>query len=381
MPQWLWQCPDWPQFYWNESSLVPILSKVRFCQGQLLGTLKHLDKPTQVQLESEILTNELTTSSAIEGEILNRDSVRSSIAHRLGLAYNGQLKAKDYYVEGCLDLALDATQNYHEPLTEARLINWQGALFPTGRSGLKRILVGEYRQEGEMQIISGRMDKPRLHYIAPPYDTLPKHMADYLSWFERTNPKTAMSTTIDGLIRAGLAHLWFELIHPFDDGNGRVGRAIIDLALAQDEQLSTRYYSVSQSILAKRTQYYQALETICSQNSLDITSWLQWFLACIYEAITTSQQMIKNILLKSHFWQMHHTQPLTERQRKVLNRMLDEGPAGFVGGMTTRKYCHLTKVSRATAYRELSELVNLGCLEAIPNLGGRSSAYQIVWPE
>ncbi len=371
MHQWIWQHKDWPNFYWDEKEISSYLASARLTQGKLLGIIQTIHQKTVEQMDAIVLTEQAIGTSAIEGEILNRDSVRSSIANRLGLKQAGISGAPDRYVEGLLDMLLDATENYQQPLTLERLFGWHAALFPTGYSGIQKIAVASLRQAGPMQIVSGRPGKTKVHYEAPPQKSVKKEMDAFLIWL---NAKSDM----DGLLRAGMAHLWFELIHPFDDGNGRIGRAIIDLALAQDEQQPTRYYSLSSAIMQDRKNYYANLEKIC-RGDTDITTWLVWFLTCIKSSIHHAIEIVNDINLKSRFWEKHATTILNTRQTKILNRLLDAGKDKFIGGMTTRKYCQLTKTSRATAYRELSDLVQKKCLKAIAKKG-RSAAYEINWP-
>lgn len=379
MHQWIWQQADWPKLVWDESKLSSLLGQARFTQGKLLGVTQAFHADIQTQIGARLLTDEMITTSAIEGVQLDRESVRSSIVHRLGISNAGINASPDRYVEGLLDMMLDATEHYAEPLTLKRLYGWHAALFPTGYSGMKKINVGRLRGEGLMQIVSGRADKPTLHYVAPPREGLEKQIKCYLEWFNGKRKVMAVTHQVDGLIRAAIAHLWFEILHPFDDGNGRLGRAIVDMALAQDEQLHVRYYSLSAQIMSERKGYYAILEKT-TRGDLDITSWIEWFLHCYISAIERSLEIIRVISLKNYFWQQHAETTLNERQRKVLNRMLDAGVEGFVGGMTTRKYMNLTRTSRATAYRELKDLVTKGCFEPLPG-EGRSSAYQICWPE
>lgn len=375
MTQWIWQTPTWPKMTWDDKKLSSLLGQARFIQGKLLGLVQTLNLDTKEQISSHILVDEMMTTSAIEGAILDRDSVRSSIANRLGLTNAGISKAPDRYVEGLLDMMLDATNHYTKPLTLERLYAWHAALFPTGYSGLQKILIGQLRGEGPMQIISGRPGKQTIHFEAPPRKGLEKQVKEFLKWFNQENS----ANPVDGIIKAAIAHIWFETLHPFDDGNGRIGRGIIDMALAQDEKLSERYYSLSAQIMSQRKSYYKILEKT-TRDSCNITAWLEWFLDCFIKAIEQSLKTIDKISLKSQFWQQHVETMLNDRQRKVLNRMLDEGTEGFIGGMTTRKYMSLTHTSRATAYRELNDLVGKGCLKLLSGKG-RSSAYQICWPD
>ncbi len=371
MDHWIWQHKDWPHFYWDDKRLSPHLASAQLAQGKLLGITQVINKQATEQLDATILGEQALDTSAIEGERLNRDSVRSSIENRLGQKQAGISKPPDRYIEGLLDMLLDATQNYDKALTLERLYGWQAALFPTGYSGIRKITVGSLRQAGPMQIVSGRPEKTTVHYEAPPSDTVKKEIKHFLKWFNAND-------NINGLLRAGIAHLWFELLHPFEDGNGRVGRAIIDLALAQDERLSSRFYSLSSAIMEDRKNYYIHLEKSC-RGGMDITSWLVWFLTCFKNAIFHAMSLINDINLKSRFWEKHATTELNTRQTKVLNRLLDAGKKGFIGGMMTRKYMRLTKTSRATAYRELSDLVRKKCLKPIVKKG-RSAAYEINWP-
>lgn len=373
MIHWIWQQPDWPNFNWDESIISPLLAKARLTQGKLLGLAQAFSNEAQMQINIQMLAEEMITSSAIEGEILNRASVRSSIAHRLGLSRVALNMPPDRYIEGVLDMMLDATENFEQLLDLNRLSGWQASLFPTGFSGIRKINIGKLRGKGEMQIVSGRHNKTKIHFIAPPQKILQKEMNQFLKWINKKKFET------DGLIRTAIAHLWFEILHPFDDGNGRVERAIIDMTLAQDENLSTRFYSLSAEIMANRKSYYQILQETTS-GTLNITEWLKWFINCYCNAIQRSMSIIDLICLKNKFWQLHASTILNERQQKVLNKMLDKGVDGYEGGMTTRKYVAINKTSRATAYRELIDMVEKNCLEPM-HAKGRSSAYQIKWDD
>ena len=368
--KWIWQHAEFPSFHWDYETLQPLLSEARLLQGTLLGIARTMELRVQQRLTEHALTEELLTTSAIEGEILDRDSVRSSLANRLHLAHAGVTTSKDRYVEGLVDVVLDAIQERSQPLTLEMLFAWQAALFPTGYSGVRKVEVGQLRGAGDMEIISGPTHKPKRHYLAPPSETLTASMNDFLIWFN--------TTKIDGILKAGVAHVWFEILHPFDDGNGRVGRTLIERALAQDEGLSVRYYSISQQIMSARKAYYAQLR-LASIGGMDITQWLVWFIKTFSAAIRASLALLETLTLKSQFWQHHSQTLLNARQIKALNRMLDEGLEGFIGGMTTKKYGHLTKTSRATAYRELQDLVKKACLKPLPEKG-RSSAYAICYP-
>ncbi len=341
----------------------------RLAQGKVLGAARLLDVNLTLEAVAAILVEDGLTTSAIEGERLDLDVVRSSVARRLGLPTTG-LPVPTRAVDGLIDILLDATRRHEQPLTAERLFGWQAALFPTGYSGLHAIRVGEVRGDEPMQVVSGGIGRERVHFIAPPPEGLEVDLEGFLGWFNRP------PTDLDGLIRAGLAHLWFITLHPFEDGNGRLARAITDMALAQDEQQPMRLFSLSAQILREREGYYIILERT-QRGGLDVTEWLAWFLTQVEAAATTAEQTVANTLAKARFWLKHQATHLNERQRKMLNRRLDAGPDGFEGGINTRKYMSLTKTSRATAYRELADLVEKGCLVSTGK-GGRSSCYQVL---
>lgn len=367
MKQWIWQTKEWPSFKWDKTLLDERLKEARFLQGKLLGIVSVLDAGTEQKLTENTLLDEMITTSAIEGEVLDLMSVRSSISNRLHIEGAGLSKPGDRYIEGLLDIMLDAAKDCQQKLTIEKLYGWQAALFPTGYSGIRKINVGELRGEGEMKIISGLPGKETIHYIAPPQNELKKEFDHFITWFN--NEK------VDGILKAGIAHLWFEVLHPFDDGNGRVGRALIDMALAQDDKLNTRYYSLSKQIMNQRKSYYQILQQT-TQSTCDITDWLLWFVECYIASIKESLNIIDVISMKHKFWQKHCETPLNKNQIKVLNHMLDEGVDGFEGGITNKKYMHLAKTSRATAYRDLLDLIEKNCIQA--NEGkGRNSSYKI----
>ena len=366
--RWVWQQPNWPSFNWDSAALTKPLAQARRIQGELGGLYKLLDAKVDLALQLEVLTIEGVTSSAIEGEKLDPNALRSSIARRLGLPTAG-LPPSSRSTEGLAEVLLDATRNYDREFTIKRLSAWQAALFPTGRSGLHEIRVGELRGTEPMRIVSGPIGKERVHYEAPPRDRLDAQMQTFLTWFNNPPP------TLDGLLRAGLAHAWFEILHPFEDGNGRVGRALLDMALAQDEQRSTRLYSLSAQFSEKREEYYRALEQ-ASSGALDVTLWLDWFLRQFENAARTSTGTVDRVLTRARFWMRHGQTELNERQRKALDRMLEAGPEGFTGGMTNRKYASLTKASPATAQRDLADLVSKGCFALSGS--GRSARYELV---
>lgn len=370
-PKWIWQQPDWPQFGWDAAVLTLPLGRARRAQGELFGIARLLDPQLDLQARAELLITEGLMTSAIEGEKLDPAGVRSSIAARLGLPTAG-LPNPSREVEGLVGVMLDATQHHETPLTLKRLNGWQAALFPTGRSVLHEIKVGELRGESPMRIVSGPIERERVHYEAPPRRGLEKQMRQFLDWFNR--PPAAL----DGLVRAGLAHLWFEIIHPYEDGNGRVGRAILDMALAQDEKRGARLYSMSARFMDRRDDYYSMLEK-ASSGSLDVTPFLTWFLEQVAEAARSSETVVDAVLRKARFWMAHSRSELNERQAKALNRMLDAGPKGYEGGMTNKKYQNLTKASAATAQRDLADLVAKRCLVSVGT--GRAAHYELLAPK
>lgn len=368
--RWIWQDPRWPEFTWDASALSTALSRSRRAQGELAGVIQLLDPKLDLSAQLEVLTLEGLTTSAIEGEKLHPDALRSSIARRLGLPTAG-LPRPSRAVEGLVEVLLDATQRFDQPLTLKRINGWQGALFPTGRSGLVEIRVGTLRGKAPMQIVSGPIGRERIHYEAPPRERLRGEMHAFLEWFN--HPPAGLDT----LLRAGLAHAWFEILHPFEDGNGRVGRALLDMALAQDERRSVRLYSMSARFMDERDAYYDALERT-SSGGMDITPWLLWFLDQVDAAIGSSQSLVTRILQKARFWMQHGQSELNGRQVKALNRMLDAEPTGFAGGMTNKKYASLTKVSPATAQRDLAGLVEKMCV--VPIGSGRGAHYVLKLP-
>jgi Fic family protein len=366
-PRWIWQLPGWPRLSWSDAALAAPLARARRGQGELAGVARMLDREANFAAQLEVLLLEGLETSAIEGEKLDPAAVRSSLARRLGLPTAG-LPPASRSIEGLVDVLLDATQRYDQSLTLKRLQSWQAALFPTGRSGLHEIRTGKLRGKSPMRIVSGPIGHERVHYEAPPHDRVGAEVRHFLAWFNEPPP------SLDGLLRAGLAHVWFEIIHPFEDGNGRVGRALLDMALAQDEQRAVRLYSMSSRFMEKRDEYYGALEET-SAGDLDVTPWLQWFLEQVAAATQSSESIIRAVLQKTRFWMRHARTPLNERQLKTLNRMFESGPGGFEGGMTNRKYAHLTKSSPATAQRDLADLVAKKCLVAIG--AGRAAHYAL----
>jgi len=355
----------WPEFAWDAKSLSRRLAAVHDRQGRLLRQMESLGFPLRAEATLRNLTEEVVKSSAIEGEALDKEQVRSSLARRLGMDI-GALKRADRNVEGVVEMMLDATQKYMEPLTDKRLFAWHAALFPAGRSGMRKITVGGWRKDraGPMQVVSGPLGRERVHYQAPPASKLNHEMRAFLDWFNVYNGT-------DFVLKAGIAHLWFVTIHPFDDGNGRIARALADMALARSEKSAQRFYSMSNRIQAERNAYYEILEAT-QKGGLDITLWLDWFLACLGRAIDGAETTLATVLDKARFWESHADAPFNERQRLVLNRLLD----GFEGKLTSSKWAKLAKCSQDTAGRDIDDLVKRGILTK-DAAGGRSTSYSL----
>lgn len=377
--QWIWQHPNWPSFSWDVEPLAPLLRACTQAQGQLLGMIGASGAAANVERELDALLQNLITSSAIEGEQLNVESVRSSLAKRLGLASDERVTARS---EGLAELMLDATQQYDMPLTSKRLMRWHQLLFPEPSALTARpIQVGTLRGPEPMQVVSGRIDRPVVHFEAPAREGLEQKLDDFFYWFNSSR----VDPTLDPLIRAGIAHFWFVTLHPFDDGNGRLTRAITDLAMAQGEHQAIRFYAMSASILARRQDYYRILEAT-QRGGLNITEWLVWFLQTLLHTFEQAIQRINRVLAKARFWQAHRDDGLSPEQIKVLNRLLNgdllsEKPdAGFTGGISAAQYQAVAKVSKATATRHLQDLLEKGCLVKLPG-GGRSTRYQINWAD
>ncbi len=366
---WIWQHPNWPHFSWQGETLAPLLRACSQAQGHLLGMLGAVGGDTEVQSSLDAMLQNIVTSSAIEGEQLNVGSVRLSLARRLGLNEEGRITSRS---EGLAELLLDATHAHQEPLDEQRLFTWHRWLFLSDDQLLASPLqIGALRGEEPTQVVSGRIDQPTVHFEAPPRAGLEAQLAEFLAWFESSRS----DASLDPFLRAGIAHFWFVTLHPFDDGNGRLTRAITDLALAQDEQQAIRFYAMSASILDDRVSYYRILEA-SQKGGLDITKWLQWFLATLLNSLEQALARIGRVLVKARFWQAHRSQTLSAEQIKVLNHLLDGGERGFENGISAAQYQAVAKVSKATATRHLSDLLEKGCIERLPG-GGRSTRYQI----
>lgn len=373
---WIWQQPDWPDFNWQAERLAPLLRECVQMQGRLLGMAGSVGDSMSAQSELDALLQNIVTSSAIEGEQLNVGSVRSSLARRLGLEWVDR-DSVSQRSEGLAQLMLDATHGFDEPLTLARLLEWHTWLFPAEEAmfSARPILVGTLRGAEPMQVVSGRLDRPTVHFEAPPRQGLEQQIERFLSWFEASRDQVSL----DPLLRAGIAHFWFVTLHPFDDGNGRLTRTITDLALAQGEAQAIRFYAMSASILEDRAGYYRILES-SQKTTLDITEWLTWFLQTLLRSLQQAITRIDSVLGKTRFWQAHRESDLSAEQIKVLNRLLDGVERGFEQGLSAGQYQAVAKVSKATATRHLAELLDKGCLQRLPG-GGRSTRYKINYPD
>jgi Fic family protein len=364
--QYIHEQPDWPKFRWDDARLSPLLADVRYRQGRLLGRMEGLGFPLRAEATLTTLTNDVIKSSAIEGERLNAEEVRSSIARRLGLDF-GATKQASRNVEGVVEMMLDATQKFAEPLTVERLFAWHASLFPTGRSGMRKITVGAWRpaQIGAMQVVSGPIGKERVHFEAPHAERIGDEMSKFFEWFEG-------ATDVDLVMKSGVAHFWFVTIHPLEDGNGRIGRAIADMALARAERTAERFYSMSSQIEAERKEYYLRLER-GQRGGMEITDWLEWFLTCLGRSVAGAEHALASVLRKARMWERINPAPVNERQRTVINRLLD----GFEGKLSTSKYAKLAKCSTDTALRDIKDLVERGVLVQEEG-GGRSTSYRLI---
>jgi Fic family protein len=365
MPDYIHELPDWPQFGWNHEVVAAPLASARHMQGRLLGQMEAHGFKVKEETILRTLTDDVLKSSEIEGEKLDAGQVRSSVARRLGMDIGG-LQPADRTVEGVVEMMLDATQRYDRPLTSERLFGWHAALFPTARSGMHPIRVGAWRDDraAPMQVVSGPVGRERVHFEAPDATRLEKEMRRFLEWFNS-------DAATEPVLKAAQAHLWFVTIHPFDDGNGRIARAIADMTLARSEESAQRFYSMSAQIRQERGDYYRILEQT-QQGSMDITPWMQWFLACLTQAIEGAHGALAGVITKARYWEKLRDLPLNDRQRLVINRLLDD----FEGKLTTSKWAALTKSSQDTALRDIQQLVDRGVL--IRNAaGGRSTSYSL----
>jgi Fic family protein len=361
--------PDWPKLRWDDAKLSSLLAGVRYRQGRLLGRMEGLGFQLRSEANLTTLTTEVVKTSVIEGERLDADAVRSAIARKLGLD-DGATSHASRDVEGIVEMMLDATQKYAQRLTVERLFDWHSALFPAGRSGIRRTKVGAWRtlESGPMQVVSGPIGRERVHFEAPSAERIDAEISLFLDWFEA-------ATGIDLVIKAGVAHFWFVTIHPFEDGNGRIARTIADMALARAEGIAERFYSASAQIEAERKQYYLQLER-SQKGGVDITSWLEWFLSCLGRALARAETDLANVLRKAKVWERINESQVNERQRKVINRLLD----GFEGKLTTSKYARIVKSSEDTALRDIKILIDRGVLVRNEG-GGRSVSYRLAEPD
>ena len=361
----IYEHKEWPAFTWDNEAILPQLGKVRNLQGRLIGKMQALGFSLRKEAVLETLTQDVLKSTEIEGEFLNPEQVRSSIARRLGMNISG-LVPSDRHVDGIVAMMLDATQKYNKPLTKDRLFDWHAALFPTGRSGMYKIIVGNWRNDstGPMQVVSGAMGKERLHFQAPSAKIVGQEMQKFMKWFNAKDYE-------DPVLKAAVAHLWFITIHPFEDGNGRIARAIADMQLARADESNQRFYSMSAQIRKERNKYYNLLEKT-QKGTLDITEWLQWFLDCLHSALVATENILAKVLEKAHFWEKHAAVILNERQRIMINKLLD----GFEGNLTSSKWSKINKCSTDTALRDIQDLMNKDILIKDP-AGGRSTNYKL----
>jgi len=368
--RWIWQSPSWPHLTFDAAFLAGPLARARRESGALFGAAAAIGLADRTELARDVWTREAVATAAIEGESLDLAAVRSSVARRLGLASRGPGVPRN--VEGLLDVMQDAAGDWRQPLTSRRLCDWQATLFPHG-PGLRNVLVGEFRSSQEpMQNVSGPHGRERVHYEAVPGPAVRAEMQIFVDWFNRIE-------SIDGVLRAGLAHVWFESIHPFEDGNGRVGRAIVDLALAQDFGHSSRMLGIAAAMRRRQDDYYDALNA-AQRGSGDVTPWLEWFLEIYADACRSSIESVRTAIERARFWATHRAVALNEMQRRVLGKVLDAGPGQFEGGLTTRKYSAIAGTTRVTASRHLADLLEKGLIVRAPGPGGRSTRYDVALP-
>ncbi len=362
MPKYIYQHENWPNFTWDEKEISPLLGQVRNLQGKIIGQMNVFGFALKEETVLTTLTLDVLKSSEIEGENLNPDQVRSSIARRLGMDIAG-LVSSSRHVEGVVEMMLDATQNYQKVLTKERLFGWHAALFPTGYSGAYKIDVACYRT-GEMQVVSGAMGKEKVLYEAPQPQFVEQEMNGFLAWINS-------DVKMDSVVKAAIAHFWFIIIHPFDDGNGRIARAITDMLLARSDETPQRFYSLSNQILIDRKEYYEVLQKNQHGNG-DITEWMRWFLNSLYQALNATENVLHNVLRKIRFWEIHAETPINNRQRLMLNKLFD----GFDGKLKSSKWAKITKCSPDTALRDIKDLIDKGILRQ-ESEGGRSTNYEL----
>lgn len=365
MKGFIYQIEDWPKFTWEIDKFINLLSEARNLQGRILGKMESLGFELRNEANLETLTLDVLKTSEIEGEFLNRDQVRSSIARKLGMEIAGSVDS-ERDVDGIVEVMLDATQNCFKPLSTERLFDWHAALFPTGRSGIYKITVADWRTDstGPMQVVSGAMGKEKVHFQAPKSSVLESEMRQFIGWFNK-------NIQLDLVLKAAIAHLWFVTIHPFEDGNGRIARSLTDMLLAQSDNSSQRFYSMSAQIRVERKQYYEILEKT-QKGNLDITGWIKWFLNCLINALKSTDTTLNRVLFKAHFWNRHAKTVMNERQKKLLNKILD----GFEGKLTSSKWAKIAKCSKDTAIRDINDLINKQVLIKEKE-GGRSTNYEL----
>lgn len=363
MSEYLYQLPEWPEFTWQQDAITTLLGEVRNRQGRILGRMEALGFDFRNEATLETLTLDILKSTEIEGEFLNPEQVRSSLVRKLGLEWAGAI-ASEREVDGMVEMMLDATQNCWEPLTSERLFDWHAALFPTGRSGMYKITVGNWRTDstGPMQVVSGALGREKVHFQAPDSAGIPQEMDRFISWFNSKND-------IDLVLKAAVAHLWFVTIHPFEDGNGRITRALTDMLLSQSDKTNQRFYSMSAQILVERKGYYEILEKT-QKRDLDITPWITWFLTCLQNALLSTNILLDRVLFKADFWSKNAHTLLNQRQHKLLNKLL----YGFEGKLTSSKWAKIAKSSKDTAIRDINDLIEKGILVKEKG-GGRSTSY------
>jgi Fic family protein len=369
--EYIWERKNWFDFKYDEAVLLKPLSQLMVLQGKLLGRVASLDLKLETEAQAGVLVEEAVRTTEIEGEKLNRDAVRSSVAVKLGLPRG--IGARDRNIDGLVDVLLDAVRFYDKPLTLERLNGWHAALFPSGYSGLRKIKTGKLRGDEPMQVVSGALGKEKVHFEALPRERLEEEMKLFIKWWHSSFGNS------DGILRVATAHLRFVTIHPYEDGNGRLARALTDMALAQDEKIRVRYYSVSSEIMRSRNEYYKILEGV-QRCRVDVTEWYLWFTKCVASSIERSRDIIANVFTRADFWKQHAQTEFNKRQKKVLNRILEAGPGNFAGGLTTRKYVSIAGTSRATAFREISDMLDKKVLRQLSGKG-RSVHYDLIWPQ
>jgi Fic family protein len=369
MKVFIYEKEDWPNFKWNIEKLLPLLGKVRHYQGRIVGKLESIGFELREEALLDTLTLDVIKSSEIEGEILNAEQVRSSIARKLGMNIAGLIPS-DRDVEGVVEMMLDATQNFENQLTKERLFDWHCALFPTGKSGMYKIIVGNWRDDstGPMQVVSGALGKEKIHFQAPAANRLEREMNLFIEWINNDNIE-------EPIIKASIAHLWYVTLHPFEDGNGRIARAITDMLLTRSDGIPQRFYSMSAQIRTQRKEYYEILEKT-QKGSIDITSWLEWFLRCLLNALNSSDVVLKKVIFKHNFWNKNSVKLQNERQRIILNKLLD----GFDGNLTSSKWAKIAKCSQDSALRDIKDLMDKSILKKSDS-GGRSTSYELTATE